>query len=207
MLVRSRVFLAVLTATTGSLWVEPLTAQGPPAGTVSNYASTQLKSISRANSAEQYTVSRVSSRVINQGVPAVGVPGINRQSFSRSEMGAPRQPLVGNAGMASSKPFARIDRGPTVSPYLSLNNPFSTAEDYYNIVRPLQEQRRTNDAVQRQQYAQARRLNQIAAQGPYSITGNANSAPTGHGAGFMHLGSYMNTGSYFAPPTKSKSGR
>ena len=118
-----------------------------------------------------------------------------------------RQPLVGNSGMTSSKPFSRIDRGPTVSPYLSLNNPFSTAEDYYNIVRPLQEQRRTNDALQRLQYTQARRLNQIAARGPYSITGNANSAPTGHGSGFMHFGAYMNTGNYFAPATTPKRGR
>jgi hypothetical protein len=206
MIIQKRFSIAIMASALLGLSVETLSAQAPPPGTVSNYAATQLKSISRVNSAEQYTVSRISNQVINQGIPAAGVAGVNRQSFAKS-MGAPRQPLVGNTGMAGSKPFSRIDRGPTVSPYLALNNPLSTAEDYYNIVRPLQEQRRTNDALQRQQYAQARKLNQIAAQGPFSITGNPNSAPTGHGSGFMHLGAYMNTGNYFAPPTQPKGSR
>jgi hypothetical protein len=179
--------------------------------TISNYAARQLKNIENRNSSQNFTSSRYNSRAIRQGVPNVGVAGVNMQSYSSTGaiLAGPRQPLVGGGGGigGKSKPFSRIDRGPTVSPYLALNNPFSTAEDYYNIVKPLQEQRRTNDAFSRQQYAQQRKLNQIAAQGPYQITGNANAAPTGHSAGFMQMGSYMNTGGYFAPPTQPKSQR
>lgn len=178
--------------------------------TVSNYAAAQLRGIQQRNSADNFTVGRIQNQVINQGIPRAGVMGVNLQNFSgrSAAIAAPRQPLVGG-GLSSggSKPFSRIDRGPTVSPYLSLNNPLSTAEDYYNIVRPLQEQRRTNDAFARQQYQQQRKLNQIAAQGPYRMTGDPNAAPTGHGTGFMRMGSYMNTGGYFAPPTQPKSGR
>jgi hypothetical protein len=169
--------------------------------TISNYAAGQLSAIKQRNSPEQYSVDQIKNQVKNQSIPRAGVRGVNLQNFAR-------QPLVGSGGMAGgSKPFSRIDRGPTVSPYLSLNNPFSTAEDYYNIVRPLQEQRRTNDAVAQQQYMQQRKLNQIAAQGPFQITGDPDAAPTGHGSGFMRLGTYMNTGGYFAPPTQPKSAR
>jgi hypothetical protein len=179
-------------------------------GTVSNYAATQLKSLQRANSAEQFSVSRINNQILNQGIPRAGVAGVNLQNTGRSAaFAAPRPPLVGGGGMASgnNKPFSRIDRGPTVSPYLALNNPFSTAEDYYNIVRPLQEQRQTNDAFSRQQYIQQRKLNQLAAEGPFQITGDPNATPTGHGSGFMRLGTYMNTGNYFAPPTQPKGSR
>ena len=177
---------------------------------VSNYAATQLKTLQNRNSVKNYTSDRFNQQAIRQGIPTAGVAGVNLQTFSgrgSSLLGGPRPPLVGTGGMASSKPFSRIDRGPTVSPYLALNNPFSTAEDYYNIVKPLQEQRRTNDAFARQQYAQQRKLNQIAAQGPFQITGDPNAAPTGHGSGFMSLGTYLNTGNYFAPPTQPKSAR
>jgi hypothetical protein len=177
--------------------------------TVSNYAATQLKNIQNRNSTKNFTASRYNAQAIRQGISNAGVAGVNMQRFSNTSaiLSGPRQPLVGSGGGSMSKPFTRIDRGPTVSPYLALNNPFSTAEDYYNIVKPLQEQRRTNDAFSRQQYAQQRKLNQIAAQGPYRITGDPNAAPTGHGAGFMQMGAYMNTGGYFAPPTQPKSQR
>jgi hypothetical protein len=170
--------------------------------TVSNYAATQLKALQKRNSADNFSVDRIKNQAIRQGIPSAGVAGVNIQNFAR-------QPLVGNGGMAASnsKPFSRVDRGPVVSPYTALNNPLSTAEDYYNIVRPLQDQRRTNDAFAKQQYQQQRKLNQIAAQGPFQVTGNPNAAPTGHGSGFMRLGTYMNTGGYFAPPTQPKSGR
>lgn len=177
-----------------------------------SYGSTQVKNILSRNSAEQYTVDRINRQVMNNAVPPSGVGGINRQNYigakAAQNFAAPRQPLVGG-GMSSgrSKPFATLNRGPTVSPYLALNNPFSTAEDYYNIVRPLQEQRRTNEALQRQQISQARRLNQMAAQGPFQITGSEAYAPTGHGSGFMRMGNYMNMGGYFPPPTQAKSAR
>jgi hypothetical protein len=172
-----------------------LRAQVP--GTVTGYAEAQLQSIQGQNSAKQFTIDRVTRSTINSGVARTGVRGVNQQNYL---MGSNNQSLAPR----SSKPFSMIDRGPTVSPYLQLSNPLSTASDYYNVVRPLQEQRNTNDRLMRQQYAQARKLNQIAAQGPYQVTGNENAAPTGHSTGFMKYGTYMNLGGYFAPQTAPK---
>lgn len=201
--VKSMLFGAIVLSLVG--YTSDVKAQN----TVSNYAAAQLKNIQNRNSTKNFTSSRFNSQAIRQGIGNVGVAGVNMQRYANTSdiLSGPRQPLVGSGGGTTSKPFSRIDRGPAVSPYLALNNPFSTAEDYYNIVRPLQEQRRTNDAFSRQQYAQQRKLNQIAAQGPYRITGDPNAAPTGHRAGFMQMGAYMNTGGYFAPPTQPKSQR
>jgi hypothetical protein len=177
-----------------------------------SYGSTQVNNIQARNSIAQHTTGRIQRQILNSAVPPSGIGGINRQNYigakATQNFVGPRQPLVGGGlGSSNPKPFSNINRGPAVSPYLALNNPFSTAEDYYNIVKPLQEQRRTNDALMRQQYSQARRLNQMAAQGPFEITGTERYAPTGHASGFMKMGSYLNTGSYFAPATQPKQGR
>jgi hypothetical protein len=157
-----------------------------------------MKSIAGRNSAKPYTIDRANRAVINRSVARTGVRGINQQAYVNLNNNTP------SLSSRGYKPFSMIDSGPTVSPYLQLANPLSTASDYYNVVRPLQEQRSTNDRVMRQQYAQSRKLNQIAAQGPYQITGNENAAPTGHGTGFMKYGTYMNLGGYFAPQTAPK---
>jgi hypothetical protein len=162
--------------------------------------------IKTQNSASNFSASSLNRQILNRAVPRTGVAGVNARNYTSGLLG------TGNTGFGappsrSNKPFSRIDRGPTVSPYLSLSNPFSTATDYYNVVKPLQEQRRTNDRLMQQQYMQAKKLNQMAAQGPYLITGNENAAPTGHSSGFMKFANYMNTGGYFAAPTQPKSAR
>ena len=194
---RNEWFLSLAVATL-SLSADSLVAQiAQVPGTVSNYAEGQLRSIQGRNKASTYTIARESTAVLNRSVTKSGVRGINQQGYSN---------LGGNQSMAqrSSKPFSMIDRGPTVSPYLQLSNPLSTASDYYNVVKPLQEQRNVNDRLMRQQYAQSRKLNQMAAQGPYQVTGNENAAPTGHSTGFMKYGTYNNLGGYFAPQTAPK---
>jgi hypothetical protein len=190
----ARTGLPPLVVVTFCMCAASLHAQVP--GTESSVAKAALSSIQGQNSASQYTVNRVNRDVINRSIPRVGVRGVNQQNF-----------VAGSGALANqrgSKPFSMIDRGPTVSPYLQLSNPLSTASDYYNVVKPLQEQRNVNDRLMRQQYAQSRKLNQMAAQGPYQITGNDEAAPTGHSTGFMKYGSYMNLGGYFAPQTAPK---
>lgn len=174
-----------------------LCAQSQVPGTVSNYAEGQLKSIQGRNSTKPYTIARQSTAVLNSSVTKSGVRGINQMGYSNLRSNQSLSPR-------SSKPFSMIDRGPTVSPYLQLDNPLSTASDYYNVVKPLQEQRRVNDRLMQQQYMQGRKLNQMAAQGPYEVTGNENAAPTGHSTGFMKYGTYNNLGGYFAPQTSPK---
>lgn len=183
-------FLAVVAVSVFCLLGQVAEAQ--PKG----YADTLLNNIQSRNSVSQFSTGRITQQIRNQSVPTAGVGGVNRQNF----IGRGSSPLGGPA----SKPFSTLDRGPTVSPYLTLSNPFSTPSDFYNIVRPQQEQRRVNDQLLRQQYAQSRRLNQMAAQGPFQITGNENAAPTGHGVARMEFGAFMNTGNFFPPPTAPK---
>jgi hypothetical protein len=163
--------------------------------------------IKTQNSASNFSASSLNRQILNRAVPRTGVAGVNARSYTQGILGTGNSSTLGAPPSRSSKPFSRIDRGPTVSPYLSLDNPFSTATDYYNVVKPLQEQRRVNDRLMQQQYMQAKKLNQMAAQGPYQITGNENAAPTGHSSGFMKYANYMNTGGYFAAPTQPKSAR
>jgi hypothetical protein len=171
------------------------------------YGEQAAKGIQSQNSASNFTSSRINRQILNQSVSRSGVAGVNARNYTSGLLGTGNAGSLAGPPSRSSKPFSAIDRGPTVSPYLSLSNPFSTATDYYNVVKPLQEQRRVNDRVMKQQYMQAKKLNQIAAQGPYQITGNENAAPTGHSSGFMKYANYMNTGGYFAPPTQPKSAR
>ncbi|NOY40380.1 MAG: hypothetical protein GXP26_00900 [Planctomycetes bacterium] len=133
-----------------------------------------------------------------------------RQVF-RDRFAPVAPPIRASASRPAPKPFSTISRGPTVSPYLALNNPLSQASDYYNIVRPNREQRnlnqqqqRVNQQLLRQNIANQSRLNQMAVEGPYNPKGSELLAPTGHGAGYQQLGNYLNLGGYFPPPSPPK---
>jgi hypothetical protein len=152
-----------------------------------------------SNSAARFTVDNIQNSIRNRSVPVVGVRGVNQRNF------------LGNSSSSTlsqrSKPFSGISQGPSVSPYLALSAPRASASDYYNVVRPQQQQRQQNRQSQRQNLQRDRQLNQMAARAPYSTTGDANQAPTGHVAVFQSLGSYQNTGGYYPPPSQPKQQR
>lgn len=162
--------------------------------TTSSYTNSLLNGIRNQNSASRYSVANIQRQNLNSSVAPIGVPGINRMTFGsiNGNMSAPR------------KPFSTLQRGPSVSPYLALSNPFTSSTDYYSIIKPQQEQRRMTQQLARQQYMQEKKLNQIAAQGPYSIQGDEERAGTGHPSAYMYLGNFMTTGNYFPPPTQPK---
>lgn len=150
------------------------------------------------NSAQRFSASTIVQRNLNRASSSfVGVPGVNQRNFLGS----------GGASSPRRKPFSSVTQGPAVSPYLALSAPRASASDYYNVIRPQQQQRRENQRQQRQAIQQQRRLNQMAARAPFSTTGDENRAPTGHVAVFQSLGSYQNTGGYFPPPSRPKQRR
>lgn len=157
----------------------------------SGYGSSYLESIRNQNSARRYSVRAVQGQVANRSVSASGVLGVNRQTYS-SLFPTPSQ---------RSKPFSGLQRGPAVSPYLSLSGSLNGVSDYYNVVRPQQERERQNLQQQRQLNVNRHRLNQIAAQGPYSLQGDPNLAATGHTTTYMYMGNFQTTGNYFPPLT------
>jgi len=159
------------------------------------FGSTAASNFVNRNSASRFSTQRLTGDLRNQSVRAVGVPGVNQKNFlsnSSSPLGR------------KSKPFAGFSRGPSVSPYLALSAPRASAVDFQTIIRPQQQQNRANRRQQHQAAQQHRRLNQMAAKAPFSTTGDANRAPTGHAAVFQSLGSYQNTGGYFPPPSGGK---
>jgi hypothetical protein len=155
----------------------------------SSYGASLLKSYQNQNSARRYSVRSVQNQLAGQSVSSSGVLGVNRQSYSN----------LFSSSSPRSKPFSSLQRGPTVSSYLSLSSSFNGVSDYYNIVRPQREQERANQQQQRQMYANQHRLNQIAASGPYELQGDENLAPTGHTTTYMYLGNFGTTGNYYPP--------
>ena len=161
------------------------------------FGTQQTQNLINRNSASRFSSSYIQNSIINRSAATVGVAGVNQRNF------------LGSTGISTprSKPFSSVTQGPTVSPYLALSAPRASASDYYNVIRPQQQQRRESQRQQRQDIQQQRRLNQMAARAPFSTTGDENRAPTGHVAVFQSLGSYQNTGGYFPPPSRPKQRR
>jgi len=184
-----------LVLASSTLYAQPVQLGGAASG--------ELQRIQFGASARQFSADQMNRQVLNRDVPWVGVRGVNMRNFMQESR---------NQGPAASKPFSGLDRGPAVTPYLSLANPFNTVggDEFFTQIRPQREQaqqRQRSQQTARQQAVQQRRLSQAAAMGPYNITGSEQFAPTGHGATFMQMGAFQNTGGYFAPMSRPKSAR
>ena len=161
---------------------------GDRAQAQSGTSSYQLDRFQRRNSVSRFSSKSIQNRA--RSVRGFGAGGVNRRTYG-----------PGSSSSRQSKPFSSINRGPAVSPYLALSGSLNSVSDYYNIVRPQREQARANAQLQRQTQLNQRRLNQIAARGPYNLQGNDNLAPTGHSATYMFFDNFQSTGNFF-PPTQ-----
>jgi len=110
--------------------------------------------------------------------------------LGRSGPSTPRVAARNNAGSASpargGKPFAGMNTGPTVSPYLNMfrDDSESAIPNYYAFVRPQQEQYE----AARMQQAQLQQLQRQVRQATYQA------APTSVGGGAR----YGDTGRYYS---------
>lgn len=172
-----------------------LASEGYAQSGTKGFGTTQADLLRQQNSASRFTSQNIRTSLMSRATPTVGVAGVNQRNFLSSSSGN---------SVLRSKPFSGVSRGPTVSPYLALSAPRASASDYYNVIRPQQQQRSNNQRQQMRQLQQQRRLNQLAARAPFSTTGDENRAPTGHAAVFQSLGSFQNTGGYFPPPSRPK---
>ncbi|HYO25757.1 MAG TPA: hypothetical protein VEQ85_12510 [Lacipirellulaceae bacterium] len=154
-----------------------------------NYAENTLNSIYANNSARGFSSERIRNNIYNRTVPTYNFSSANRGLFN-------------SGGATRSKPFTGLGGGSSVSPWLALTEPFtSSANNYYTNVRPQLDQQRINQQLASRNQQMQRQLNSMAAQGPYSTTGNENMAPTGHAA------AYMNYGGYYTPVQVPKTAR
>jgi hypothetical protein len=131
-----------------------------------------------------YTSDRMRNNVLSRTVPQYNFSNVNRGVLSGA---------YGSSSARPQKPFSNVSRGPTVTPYLGLlsSNPYtSTTDNYFNLVRPQMEQQKVNDRLTQQNIAMQKQLNDVASQAPYSPTGSADRAPTGHAAVYFNYGGY-----------------
>ena len=162
-----------------------------PAVHAQGYANAQVRAFQRTNSASQFSSDRLRRQIAARDIGRFGVGGVNATNYASNRR---------------KKPFQGLNRGPAVSPYLALSGSFNGVSDYYNVVKPQQEferaRRQQELEAQRNQRAivsNEHRLNQMAAQAPFSITGDQTTAPTGHSVTYQNFGNFGSTGNYFAP--------
>jgi hypothetical protein len=142
------------------------------------FAATEINRLSKVSNPANHSADRIRSNAITTAVPSYGFAGVN--------------------ALGRAKPFSSISRGPSVTPYLALDQPFSnTATNYYTLIRPQLEQQRINQNQDRQNQLMQRQLSQVASRPPYDPTGSETMAPTGHTAVYMNYGGY-----YQVPPPR-----
>lgn len=154
-------------------------------GTRGGVGAQQTQNAIERNSASNFSSRNHVNQILNNS--------ITRDRSIARNIGPSRPPVVG----ANPKPFANLNRGTAVSPYLALNNSLNPVSDYYNIVRPQLRQRQLDRRMHTQQQAAQRRLGRIASQRPYNPAGDDSSAPTGHDSRFLSLGNYLQYGGYY----------
>lgn len=142
------------------------------------FAANEISRLQNASTPANFSVEGMRSRVMNNAVPRFGNANLN--------VGA-----VSNALGRANKPFSSIAKGPSVTPYLALDNPFtSPATSYYTQIRPQMEQQRINQQQERQNQLMQRQISQYSALQPYDPTGSDARAPTGHASVYMNYGGY-----------------
>ncbi len=171
------------------LSVAALTLMAGQSRAQTGFAATEVNRLSQESNSANYSSERIRSAIINNAVPRFGTSGVTTGT-------------IGNALGRANKPFSSISRGPSVTPYLALDNPFtSSATSYYTQIRPQIEQQRVNQNQQRQNQLLQRQISQFTSQRPYDPTGSETQAPTGHAATFLNqAGLYSNYGGYYTVP-------
>ena len=142
----------------------------------SNYGQRTTTNQRRTNSTAQFSSQYFSQQARNSAVPRFNYTNFQSNVFGNSPL---------------QKPFSNLRSGPSVTPYLGLSSPFTSAgSNYYQFVRPQQEQQRINDQLDQRNAMLQHQLNSISAHPPYEVTGDSHQAPTGHASVYMNTGSY-----------------
>jgi hypothetical protein len=145
------------------------------------FAQSEINRLGAVSNPGTYSADRIRTSTIANTVPG------NIRGFTSSN-------LLSGALARPNKPFSSISRGPSVTPYLALEQPFSnSATNYYTLVRPQLEQQRINQQMQRQTELMQRQISQVSAQPPMNPAGSQLIAPTGHPAVYMNYGGYYQT--------------
>jgi hypothetical protein len=153
----------------------------------SGFAGSEIDRLQRTSSSANYSASRLVNSATRVPRPVTGLGHFQPSGLSSASMGR------------ANKPFSSISRGPSVTPYLALDNPFtSPATSYYTQIRPQLDQQRINQQQERQNQMLQRQISQYTSVRPFDPTGSDMRAPTGHAS------VYMNFGGYYAMPQRRR---
>jgi hypothetical protein len=145
------------------------------------FAASELNRLQTVANPATYSANRIRNSSMTAALP-------------RSGLGQFTTGAASNAFGRANKPFSSISKGPSVTPYLALDNPFtSPATSYYTQIRPQMEQQRINQQQERQNQLMQRQISQYTALQPYDPTGSDARAPTGHASVYMNYGGYYST--------------
>jgi hypothetical protein len=145
----------------------------------SGFAATEINRLANSSNPSSYSAGRIVSTAVTPPRPSSGLGHFRPSSVSTATMGR------------ANKPFSSISKGPSVTPYLALDNPFtSPATSYYTQIRPQLEQQRVNQQQERQNQLMQRQISQYTAVRPFDPTGSQMQAPTGHASVYMNMGGY-----------------
>ena len=111
------------------------------------------------------------------------------RSTMREQVPLPRPVQVA----AQSKPFSRVSRTSTISPYLSLDVRQSDVgiPNYYAFVKPLLQQRATNRLQQKQFGQMEQKLRTASVNGIVANNPSGGMPTTGHSTQFLNMGQYF----------------
>ncbi|HEX6961869.1 MAG TPA: hypothetical protein VF175_08390, partial [Lacipirellula sp.] len=123
----------------------------------SGYAAKEINRIQSLNDSSTFSSNYIRESVYRNAGPRLGLSA----TVSRN--------LFGNALNRPNKPFSSVSKGPSVTPYLALDQPFTnSATQYYTQIRPRQEQQRLNQQMERQAQLMQRQLSEVTARPPYN---------------------------------------
>lgn len=149
------------------------------AQSTSVYTQSALNSIVNRNSVSNFSASRARGQVLSRAVPNFSFSSRNYRTMFSSSLSSAR-----------GKPFASRSQGSTVTPWLSMSDPFSNSgHNYYTQVRPQLDQQRANQQAAAQARAQ-QQLGSITSHAPYDPQGSEAMTPTGHSSTYMNFGGY-----------------
>jgi hypothetical protein len=97
-----------------------------------------------------------------------------------------------------AKPFANVQRRPTLSPYLNLlrndGDDLGGLPNYHTFVRPMLQQQRTNRSTSRQIQGLSQEVQAVNRQLAYQSSESSVLRPTGHQTVFMNFSHYYPMG-------------
>ena len=134
------------------------------------------------------------SRVGGNSNPALRYfSGKNVQPLSRSVMRA-QVPLTRPVQVVTrNKPFSRVRRTSTISPYLNLDLPQTDVglPNYYAFVQPMIMQQSTNQSQQKQFGRMEQQLRAVSTNGIIANNPSGGMPTTGHSTQFLNMGNYF----------------